>query len=840
MADGHSPSFAGRKRSYVQSEPDDSPSSTTGPAIKKRRYGNLTAAPSPSTPRGFRAITSAIGNVLFGRQASSTVASKPGVDANSLYDDIPSSGDDISPNKNDLPIKYNKFSREIVKDSLRDARKSPKKTLPSLRRPAPGRKPVSTTKPAITEAPSLSDADPIDDQQTTPTRQKTSYNLPLKSQAIPSRKLSAARNKNIVEESDHDQSSRSTTVLSPKAAPPHLRGILSPSKKRAGTPRKTVAFDSNASSAQEEIFFADLPIKTKSASKQPTAARQPRKIPTKKETTSISDHSTSTKTDTRVVEERLDIGGDDEVCVICSKPDSEPPNEILFCENCDLGYHQKCHNVPVIPEGEWICRTCSQDDAIVKDSLVAKDSDLIVKASTAIPIIPNFESHLRSMQRILIDRCSGARRIKLCDQEEAYDKAYQLMEQTVLAGEGNSMLVIGARGCGKTTLVETIISDLTLEHATQFHVVRLNGFIHTDDKLALRDIWRQLGREMSLDEDEVNKTNNYADTMASLLALLSHPAEITGLGEGLTSKSVVFIIDEFDLFATHARQTLLYNLFDIAQAKKAPIAVVGLTTRIDVVETLEKRVKSRFSHRYVYMSQPKTLPAFWNICKQGLTVDDEDLEREGFDVAIEGASAFQKWWTAKIESFAKTPGFEDHLEYQYYATKSVQVFLTSWILSLAELSPSDANLALPSSSTAVSSLDLVESKLQLLAGLSDLELAMLISAARLDIVAHTDTVNFAMAYDEYSSQMGKQRVQSAGSAMLALGAGAKAWGRGVSAAAWERLVLLGLLIPAGIGTRSNAAHAGLEGKMWKLDVSLEEIPTAVELPGYLGKWCSQI
>lgn len=97
-----------------------------------------------------------------------------------------------------------------------------------------------------------------------------------------------------------------------------------------------------------------------------------------------------------------------------------------------------------------------------------------------------------------------------------------------------------------------------------------------------------------------------------------------------------------------------------------------------------------------------------------------------------------------------------------------------------------------------------------------------------------------MAYDEYSSQMGKQRVQSASSGMLALGAGARTWGRSVAAVAWERLVSLGILIPAGIGGRSNAAHGGLEGKMWKLDVVLEEIPTACELPGFLSRWCSQI
>ncbi|KAF2973506.1 hypothetical protein GQX73_g96 [Xylaria multiplex] len=527
---------------------------------------------------------------------------------------------------------------------------------------------------------------------------------------------------------------------------------------------------------------------------------------------------------------------DDEVCAMCSKPDSEPPNEIIFCEVCDTGFHQKCYNVPVIPEGDWICRTCSQEDALPGRTDITEKTAI---TSTDIPVIPNFEQHLQQMRRVLLDRCSGNRRIKLCGQSEAYDKAYQLVEQTVLAGEGNSMMIIGGRGCGKTTMMEEILSNLRAEHAEEFHVIRLNGFIHTDDKLALKEIWRQLGKEMEIEDDLVNKTNNYADTMASLLALLSHPEEITGAEDGVTSKSVVFIIDEFELFATHARQTLLYNLFDIAQARKAPIAVLGLTTRIDVVESLEKRVKSRFSHRYVYLSLPKSLPAYWEICKQGLIVDKDDLEAEGFDTDLQGLYEFHDYWNKKIEALRQTPAFEDHLEYQYYTTKSVPAFLASCIQPLSALSISLLNLTLPSS-TDVITLEPQEPKLQLLAALSDLELALLISAARLDIVAHTDTVNFAMAYDEYSAQMGRQRVQTAGSGLLALGAGARVWSRSVAAVAWERLVSLGLLIPAGIGGRSNAAHGGLEGKMWKMDVLLEEISSAVELPGFLAKWCSQI
>ena len=130
---------------------------------------------------------------------------------------------------------------------------------------------------------------------------------------------------------------------------------------------------------------------------------------------------------------------------------------------------------------------------------------------------------------------------------------------------------------------------------------------------------------------------------------MSHPSEIAETQAGITSKSIVFVIDEFDLFATHARQTLLYNLFDIAQARKAPIAVLGLTTRIDVVESLEKRVKSRFSHRYVYLSLPKSLPAYWDVCKQGLVVDEEDMALEGIDPKLKGHSAFWLWWKGKIE-----------------------------------------------------------------------------------------------------------------------------------------------------------------------------------------------
>jgi origin recognition complex subunit 4 len=233
---------------------------------------------------------------------------------------------------------------------------------------------------------------------------------------------------------------------------------------------------------------------------------------------------------------------------------------------------------------------------------------------------------LEVLKNIVMQRLTAKRPIPLLGLDAEYKNVYQLVENTVSAGEGNSMLLIGARGSGKSALVSQVLSEISKEYRQDFHTVKLNGFIHTDDKLALRDIWRQLGKEMELEEDSMGK--NYADTLSKLLALLSHPSEQIGEDTEQVAKAVVFVMDEFDLFALHPRQTLLYNLFDIAQSRKAPITVLGLTTRVDVSEGLEKRVKSRFSHRYVHLSLPKTFSAFQEVCKAALLLQLDELSVE--------------------------------------------------------------------------------------------------------------------------------------------------------------------------------------------------------------------
>ncbi|KAK3691158.1 origin recognition complex subunit 4 [Vermiconidia calcicola] len=453
---------------------------------------------------------------------------------------------------------------------------------------------------------------------------------------------------------------------------------------------------------------------------------------------------------------------------------------------------------------------------------------------------------LEQIQVILLEKLTGKRPTRLTNVESEYTKVSSLITQTITAGESNSMLVIGARGSGKSALVNQILREQTNEHQDEFHMVRLSGFIHTDDKIALREIWRQLGREMELDSED-GTAKNYADTLTTLLALLSHPAEQGREQQpDQRTKSVVFIIDEFELFASHPRQTLLYNLFDIAQSRKAPIAVLGLTTRIDVAESLEKRVKSRFSHRYVHLSQPKSFAAFQEACTAAIALHHYDLtaeERESLGAhsevtdKLQEASKTQRQgaladWNAFVQTLTSQPLFTQHLRRIYYTTKSVSEFhasvlLPATALSVSSATTSDELLEHFTDSLSASSLHTPDSKPNILSSLSTIQLALLICAARLTAIHNIDTVPFAQGYEEYKVLASKAKLQASASGALAQGAGSRIWSKDVARGAWEDLIECGLVMEDG-------SRGG------RVDVGLEEIGMAgVEL-GSWGRWCREI
>lgn len=373
------------------SGPDDE--APTPASLKKRRLDGANGD-SPSTPKGLNAIASAISGVFgYGRQTK-----QPAADVDELNADEKAPVQNAAP-KPPIPAAAPKARPAIKLAALRgtvwDTGETPRSTTPK-KVTKPGRGSVQRARP------------------------KHGNDTVIGGFGSPS-KLQSAKRPNGHIDNDYGESmdelstaEASQTTPSGRKCAPAPRGILTPTKNRGPRAPKNVKF---GGSRNGEVFFEDLPKKPRSTPKS----------------------------------RRKDEPDEDEiVCEICSRPDSKDPNQIILCDNCDFAVHQECYQVAEIPTGDWLCKSCAQEDVLKTPS---KPIDApAVTSVTEVPEIPNLDHHLRSHQRVLLDRCAGRRRIQMFGQEEVYEKARQLVEQTVVAGEGNSMLLIGARGSGKTTV----------------------------------------------------------------------------------------------------------------------------------------------------------------------------------------------------------------------------------------------------------------------------------------------------------------------------------------------------------------------------------------------------
>ncbi|PHH84394.1 hypothetical protein CDD83_2005 [Cordyceps sp. RAO-2017] len=402
MMDHDATTPVGNKRRLPEAEPN--PAST--PASAKRRKLDEPDNQSPSTPRALNAIASAISGVLgLGRQqhkpehAANDGQGQPGnaVPSPSAAEKLPRARPAIKLaalrgtkwDKGDLGLE--RMARKPATRPTRAAGKGRRQKQDASPIPSPRHPAVPPSEPAADDDIERAPAESAAD---TPTKPSSPARKPL---------------------------------LGSASKP---KGILTPSKKR-GRPPKSVTFNRGLDG---EVYFEDLP-KSPSAKK----ARGPK------------GKKAAEKAAEKVAEQ---AEGEDEIrCAVCSKPDSRPPNEIILCDNCDFAAHQECYGVPEIPEGDWLCKSCAQEDVLQPADRPTDGAPSVTAATTAeVPDIANLDHHLRSLQRVLLDRCCGRRRIRMFGQEDSYDKVRQLVEQTVVAGEGNSMLLLGPRGSGKTTV----------------------------------------------------------------------------------------------------------------------------------------------------------------------------------------------------------------------------------------------------------------------------------------------------------------------------------------------------------------------------------------------------
>ncbi|XP_029766397.1 origin recognition complex subunit 4 isoform X2 [Terrapene carolina triunguis] len=305
----------------------------------------------------------------------------------------------------------------------------------------------------------------------------------------------------------------------------------------------------------------------------------------------------------------------------------------------------------------------------------------------------------------------------------------ELLKRTTIHGESNSALIIGPRGSGKTTLLNHVLKELmeikqVRENLLQVH---LNGLLQTNDKIALKEITRQLQME-NVVGDKV--FGSFAENLAFLLDALKK-------GDRDSSCPVLFILDEFDLFVHHKNQTLLYNLFDISQSAQTPVTVIGLTCRQDILELLEKRVKSRFSHRQIYLMNSFDFKQYLRIFKEQLYLPAEFLYKP-----------FIQKWNKNVQSLSEDRTVQDLLQNHFHCSKDLRSLHMLLMLALSSITVSHPFMT-GSDLLEASRLCRMDSKANIVHGLSVLEICLIIAMKHLNDVYEGEPFNFQMVYNEF-------------------------------------------------------------------------------------------
>ncbi|CCF56350.1 hypothetical protein KAFR_0B00510 [Kazachstania africana CBS 2517] len=443
----------------------------------------------------------------------------------------------------------------------------------------------------------------------------------------------------------------------------------------------------------------------------------------------------------------------------------------------------------------------------------------------------------------------------------------RVLKQSIIQKESHSIIMVGPRNSYKSFLIDHELRLLSKNYKNQFITVKLNGFIHSENA-AINGIAAQLqtqleelqGTEQTLaepvlkEQDAINtdiSSGSLTEVFEKILRLLDSAATKTNnvnKSNNDTKITVLFVFDEIDTFAGPVRQTLLYNLFDMVEHARVPVCIFGNTTKLNILEYLEKRVKSRFSQRIVYMPQLKDLDEFANTVAELLSPLPASLENDN--------EQYLSQWNNLISELVKDEksNLFNQIRLNYDTFKSLATFKNS-IIPLIGSGQNFEDLKL-----SMLSCKLIEgyhlNQLQngltsTIRSLSDLELAVLIAAARVSLKSKDEMINFNLTYVEYKEMIKSINAKVPTSSNLTTNRHLiKLWEKDDVKNVWETLQGFTFITEKGaIGIRESAIAAfyasnyqfhgstiPFDLRLYQMQVTLKELRTVVPRSSMYYTW----
>lgn len=390
--------------------------------------------------------------------------------------------------------------------------------------------------------------------------------------------------------------------------------------------------------------------------------------------------------------------------------------------------------------------------------------------------------------------------------QEEWHTLYTMLHATVTAQESNSCLLIGSSGSGKSVLLDSVLRSLrgvesiSSLDADAFYQVTLSGTVQINDRSAMKEMAQQLilqgafseddvGTQMAsqLDEDDDDQEDGAAtkisaadqvfggddedesedeldeeaavqevlagailsslnNVIAHIIALLSN-ASSSSSGES-NKKPLVIILKDFDQFTARPRQALLYCLLDAVQAASygAGLAVVGLTSRVDTTDLLEKRVKSRFSHRIIHVRPPGSFETFEDIVRSALTASPDPHTTS----PRSPETMFHEAWVSDVSTLFGMASVKDVMRGIYELSNDLRMMYRILTVAISQLSidfPSPANPRCVEAILQSASMEVGDGMLRVLSDLTEPEMSLLIAVRHLQ-TRDRQIFNFEMVFDE--------------------------------------------------------------------------------------------
>ncbi|CAK5264596.1 unnamed protein product [Mycena citricolor] len=406
----------------------------------------------------------------------------------------------------------------------------------------------------------------------------------------------------------------------------------------------------------------------------------------------------------------------------------------------------------------------------------------------------------------------------------ALKQLHDLLTGTVVRGEGNSCLLLGPRGSGKTGIVDRCIGLLEEKPI----IIKLCGWVQHTDKLAMREIAYQIDQQTGgsfLIEDEGAEVDPFLETPTGIHSGQPPATHLSKFISSLPtlSRATVVVLDGFDLFAQHPRQSLLYCLLDTvqscrAEAGKKGIAVIGTTARVDTINILEKRVKSRFSGRMFRTASPGN----WD--------DWRGFTRKILCQSLESFADFDGQWERAVDSFLQDELTQSVFKETLSVTRDVRVFNRILTAMVVQLSP-DAPYPTPKQLAHVASMQRTRVGFPSVEGLPYPALCLLVACMHSETAGHS-IFTFEMLYERVRDQI---RVSaSAPVEVKGTSVGMPQCSRAVLSSAFETLVCTSIFIPS----VAPAAGIAKEFAKYRSHVGREWIRRALQLKNdmNLNRW----